>query len=287
MNKLYYQIISVLLVLVSAPIAYKARFLDASGTLAASLLGVIVGVTQGPVFLLLLMLFLGTNSVFTKIGYVKKALAGAAEPKGGARTWRSVVANGLVATIFAVLGVFSHSLFVIVGMLAALSAASADTTATEIGLLSNSKPRLITDWSEVAAGTSGGVTSLGFFGAFLGAAIMALTSVILVFFIWPRLPNALFSFDPVKGSVTKPWSYAFSVLIGGFCGSIFDSVLGATVQAKYKCVSCSALTEKRKVHCNKPVRFYSGVRWIDNDFVNLISCFAGSAVGLLSFLLLR
>jgi hypothetical protein len=45
---------------------------------------------------------------------------------------------------------------------------------------------------------------------------------------------------------------------------------------KYKCIVCGKITE-REEHCSLPGEKYSGVSFVDNDVVNIISC-AFSAV---------
>lgn len=276
---------SVLLILISAPVAYRAKFLDLGGAVSASILGIVVGAFLGPLMLILLMLFLGLNSAFTRVGYVNKALKGAAEPKGGARTWRSVVANGLPATLFSVAGHFFHPQLYVVGFLSSIAVASADTSATELGLLSKDAPRLITNFSEVQPGTSGGVTGMGFLGALVGASVMALGGALVLFVVAPRFFAPQISpataaigvaYDPHS---VRLLGYFGAVVVGGFSGALLDSLLGATVQSKYKCIACGRRTEK-SVHCGVRAEKTSGLSVFDNDTVNLISCVGGAFIGL-------
>ena len=62
------------------------------------------------------------------------------------------------------------------------AAVAADTFSSELGILSKSKPRLLTSWTfrRVPPGTNGGVTLEGKLAGFAGAFVIALTSVILV-----------------------------------------------------------------------------------------------------------
>ena len=46
--------------------------------------------------------------------------------------------------------------------------------------------------------------------------------------------------------------------------------LGASIQVKYKCEKCKKITE-RKEHCGKETNYYKGIKWIDNNLVNLLS----------------
>jgi len=280
-----YLLVSTVMVLVAAPVAYRVGFLDRLGTIIAALMGLCVGYTIGPVFLGVLIIFLTVNSLFTKMGYVKKALLGAAEPKGGARTWRSVAANGLSATLFAVIGAFMFKDVLLVGFMGAIAAASADTASTEVGLLSGSKPRLITNLSPVEPGVSGGVTLLGLIGGIVGAISIGVVGLLAVHAIYNALPLKLLApndpFIPSSSLVR----YVISITVGGFCGGVADSVLGATIQAKYVCMVCSKATEK-PIHCGVESSLMSGVRFMDNDMVNVAATLLGAIVAIAIFLLL-
>ena len=96
---------------------------------------------------------------------------------------------------------------------------AADTFSSELGILSQSKPRLITaPWRIVPPGTNGGVTSAGLLAGLLGAFIIASTSTLLLPFC-------------------KDWSFAQKLLftqymtLAGLSGSLLDSYLGAVLQA--------------------------------------------------------
>ena len=60
------------------------------------------------------------------------------------------------------------------------------------------------------------------------------------------------------------------IILSGFLGSLIDSILGASIQVKYKCEKCKKITE-RKEHCGKETNYYKGIKWIDNNLVNLLS----------------
>lgn len=101
------------------------------------------------------------------------------------------------------------------------AAVAADTFSSELGILSKSKPRLITSLTlrEVPPGTNGGVTATGLAAGLLGSFIIALTSAI-------SLP---FCSAHSKLQARVLWTVAFSVW--GLLGSVLDSILGALLQA--------------------------------------------------------
>jgi uncharacterized membrane protein len=99
------------------------------------------------------------------------------------------------------------------------AAVAADTFSSELGILSKSKPRLITaPWRVVPPGTNGGVTTAGLGAGLLGALILSLTSTML-------LP---FCRDWNFAEKTK---YTLALTVAGFSGTLLDSLLGALFQA--------------------------------------------------------
>ncbi|MBR2281819.1 MAG: DUF92 domain-containing protein, partial [Spirochaetales bacterium] len=139
---------------------------------------------------------------------------------------------------------------------AAIAEATSDTFAGEIGRLSSKGPVSILTKKPVPAGVSGGVTWLGTVGAFLSSAFIAVCWY--VFFLFSIGPNAV----SVHGAAL--------VCLLGFAGAIVDSYLGATIQALYFDPESRALTEKDEIDGRK-LELSRGVRWVDNDMVNLIS----------------
>ena len=100
------------------------------------------------------------------------------------------------------------------------AAVAADTFSSELGILSSSPPRLITSWSfrAVPPGTNGGVSATGVVAGLLGAALIAVTSTLL-------LP-----FCAAWTSAEKLQFTAAMTLWGGL-GSLLDSFLGGWLQA--------------------------------------------------------
>ncbi len=61
-------------------------------------------------------------------------------------------------------------------------------------------------------------------------------------------------------------------------GSLFDSLLGATVQGIYYCEAWGKETESPLHRCGRKARQLRGWRWLDNDVVNFLCSVAGSLV---------
>jgi uncharacterized protein (TIGR00297 family) len=186
--------------------------------------------------------------------------AGDVVAKPGMRTAGQVLANGAAFAMAAVLFAATDASAALTFAAGALAAASADTWATELGLLSTATPRLISSGLRVPPGTSGGITLAGTGAGVLGALVVAVLAVII------------------------GWSTAIALAaaIGGTAGMLMDSVLGATIQDRRWCAVCARRTERRVHICGNLTRRTSGIPGIGNDLVNFVATVVGGAVALLS-----
>ncbi len=144
---------------------------------------------------------------------------------------------------------------------AALAAAAADTWATSLGAWSPTEPRLLLFRRRVPRGTSGGVSPTGTGAALVGALLVAGTAAI-------------------AGHAAR---LAFWGTLIGTAGMALDSVLGATVQARFVCPACEAPSERRRHHCGTPTRLAGGWRWLDNDGVNALATALAGLAGALAW----
>jgi uncharacterized membrane protein len=78
------------------------------------------------------------------------------------------------------------------------------------------------------------------------------------------------------------WWSVLAVVGSGFLASVLDSLLGATVQARYRDLSTGAETEQ-SFSVAGPNRLLRGWRWMNNDRVNLFATAAGAMGGLACF----
>jgi uncharacterized protein (TIGR00297 family) len=264
-------------------LAYKRRSLARSGVLGAILTGTLIfgfgGLTAG----LLLIAFFASSSLLShyKANSAPKRLAAEQFDKGGQRDLGQALANGGAAAGLAVLSWLTQAQPPLSGalyaaMIGALATANADTWATELGVLSRTTPRLITRPSRrVSPGTSGGITPLGSGAALGGAAFIALG-----YATFGLLEQAL------AGAGRGPsiqWAIAIGATTAGLVGALFDSFLGATVQAMYYSDRRGKETEKAFERDGTPNRLIRGWPWLNNDWVNFLASLLGAAASALIF----
>lgn len=250
----------------------KLRAIDVWGAISGAFISFIAFLAGSFSWFLMIVIFVGVSSALTRYKYDYKHKLGSAQEKMGVRSWPNSIANGAVSVMASIGEIYTHSEIFAVMFLTSVAAAMSDTLATEVGLLSHSQPRLITHPGKVVEpGTSGGTTLLGDAAAIctsLGMAIIGIT----LFVIEPRsFSNASFA-----------WA---SVVIGSLSGVFFDSFLGATVQGLFRCVVCGKATENSSHHGIR-ASYIRGVKYFDNNMVNLAGILFGSLISIGVYLLL-
>ncbi len=248
-------------------LAYKAKSLDKSGAIGATVEGTLIFGIGGWEWAILLLTFFISSSALSKMFKKRKIDLQEKFDKGSRRDAMQVLGNGGLAAFFALLHFFfPDSLWTWLGFSAALAAVNADTWATELGVLARSQPRMITNLKEkVEKGTSGGVSITGTLASLAGAALVA-------FFAGIFSPSG--EFFPVFALIT----------FAGLLGALFDSLLGATVQAIYYCPACEKETERHPTHLCKTeteTRYFRGWKWLTNDLVNFACAGFGVVIALL------
>ena len=224
--------------------------LDRSGAIAGTLVGATVFGFGGLGAALILVLFFVSSSALSLL-----------PPAGerSARDARQVLANGSIAAVAAALMVWAPGAGV--GFLGAVAAATADTWATEIGVRLGKTPRSILTLKRQPRGTSGAVSWPGTLGAASGSLAVAGAGYWLI------------SGLAADGVV--------AVAAAGLLGSIFDSVLGAGLQARYRCPVCDAAPEVvRHAGCETRAERVTGIPGLDNDIVNLLATLVGAGAAL-------
>jgi uncharacterized protein (TIGR00297 family) len=258
-----------------AVLAGAARLLSFAGAAAAFVVGFCIFGFGGLGLAVPLLAFFLSSSLLSKLGRRRKAGQATLAEKGSTRDAGQVLANGGPAAALAVIHglnlAFLPPRVAALTAIASLAAANADTWATEIGGWWRGRPILLSSFKRVEPGTSGAVSMAGLVAALAGAAFVAAAG----WAAWPRGSTLyLWRLDAVE---------FLAIAWAGFVAAFADSILGASVQAQYKCLACGALTE-RQSHCGGPAPLARGLRWFNNDLVNLAATLLGA---LFAWLLLR
>ena len=243
--------------------AVKKNALNKLGIALALVLDVIVSFAFKNFGFIMLSAFLVLSIFVDKIKRRAKGTDGI-EAKGDLRDEMQVIANGFAAAVCCMLYAITRNFIFAVGYVAAIAEAFADTVASGLGVFSKKTVDLFR-FRTIEKGLSGGMSLIGTLSSLIAAFAISLLA----------LPFNVLSI--------------YSVIVAaaaGFLGNIFDSLLGSLLQVKYRCNVCDMLTEKQE-HCGKPTVYYSGIKFLDNDMVNLLSgVFAAILAVTISYVLL-
>jgi uncharacterized protein (TIGR00297 family) len=257
---------------------YQKRSLSRSGVAGAIVLGALIFGLGGWIWGLLLIAFFVSSSFLSRYREAEKEGLAEKFAKGYQRDLGQALANGGWGAVLAVLYFLRPDPLLFTAFVGTMATVNADTWGTEVGVLSPTLPRLVTNGQWVPVGTSGGVTSLGTLAALAGGLFIGLVAFVL------RLVESLWQMG--QWTWADLWLLVFAGL-GGLAGCFFDSLLGATVQGIYYCEGCQKETESRVHRCGRETRLRRGWRWLGNDAVNFISSAVGGGIAaLLGWLIL-
>ena len=229
--------------------------LSRSGVIAAAFVGAAVLIAGGWPGAAVLFAFFIPSMLLSRLGRTRKRALLDVGKQGARDAWQ-VLANGGVAAL-AIIGSLHFGAPMLAAFAGAFAAASADTWATELGTLAKGAPRSILTFRPLATGLSGGITWQGSLAQLGGAAVVALTAMLVhVAPFWP-------------------------VFAGGVAGSIADSILGATLQTLRHCPRCDRDCETNPHVCGTPTIVRRGLAWFENDAVNFVATICGALVATL------
>jgi uncharacterized protein (TIGR00297 family) len=250
-------------------LAYWRKSLSVSGWLGAILVGTLTLGFGGWAWGLTLIIFFISSSLLSRYKeQIKEKRAAEKFEKGGRRDFSQTMANGGLSALCAVAyGLTGKPLVLLAAFVGLMATVNADTWATELGVLSPHKPRLITSGKVVEPGTSGGITLFGSSAAALGAGLIGICLFVLL----------------ILAGVPAPGWVIPAAIAGGFGGAMLDSLLGATYQAIYA-YSDGRETERRFDRRGNPTTFVRGWPWLNNDIVNLSSSVGGALIAILVML---
>lgn len=243
---------------------WRVGALDLSGALAGALLAWSLVALGGLAWAVPALAFFVLSSAWSRVGRARKARTEATTQKGSRRDAAQVVANGGAGLAALAMTVFVPSEGWYWAFVASFAAAAADTWGTEIGTWVGGQTRRLGAGPRVAPGTSGGMSLAGTLGVVAGAASVGVPAV----WLSPEIG--------VGGG---------AVLVGvGLGAAVLDSLLGATLQARYW-LPDGSLTERSEAD-GVALPLAAGVRWLDNDGVNAVCTVSAALAGWAAWALL-
>jgi len=260
---------------VIAASGYATGALSRGGVAGAVVVGTTVFGIGGPLWGALLVVFFATSSLLTEWHAAEKAEPAARFAKGARRDFGQVLANGGAAAALALAQAWLPQVDLFPAFVGAMAAVTADTWATEIGLLSSVPPHLITTGRPVPRGTSGGVTVLGTAAAVAGGMLIGLVAAVMI----AVADVARFGVPHLSLANLTGARFLLIAPVAGLASAAFDSWLGATAQAAYGDVAAGRETERRADADGHPLARIRGRGWVTNDAVNLAASVVGGALG--------
>tara|TARA_Y100001978_G_scaffold12267_1_gene9828 strand:- start:417 stop:1727 length:1311 start_codon:yes stop_codon:yes gene_type:complete len=233
---------------------YKRKHLSLDGFLSSTLMaGLILGF-GGLKYVLPIAIFFILSTLLSKVG-----MKNLRESKSG-RNASQVFANGGVGLVLCIFNHFYQMELIYIMFLASIAAANSDTWATEIGKLSRKRPKDIISGRSLNVGESGGITFIGLLGSMSGSFVIATVGYFL----------------------DINTSYLIILFISGFLGSIFDSILGSTLQSRFILIDGKTIKEEKE----KDSYHYSGLVSINNNSVNFLCTLSAPIFFILLYLII-
>lgn len=190
-----------------ATIAFYVGWLTLDGRFSATVVGIMVLGLGGWAVAILLALFFISSSFFSRFQTVQRGAYGLPSVRrNGSQVW----ANGFWPILLSGIIFFRAEPALLVLAASAISVATADTWASELGRLAGRKTVRITDFKPVPAGTDGGISLIGTIAAASGALFIG---VFFQLFLETSTPEAV-----------------FIISVSGLTGCMADSYLGAILQ---------------------------------------------------------
>ncbi len=245
--------------------AWRMQYLTIFGAVAGGLFAATLVGFGGWPWALPGFTFFFLSSILSKVGRAVKTGTDQTLTGRDRRTVGQVYANGGVAWAMITAYALAPAPYFYWAFLGAVSAAAADTWASEIGPLAGRNPRMILSGRPVPARTSGAVSIGGTLGGLAGAAA-----------IWAA---AYAGGSQIISAAGPMWSL-FVIVLSGTAGSVVDSLAGATVQAIYREPVSGGYVEA-PVEGDGRATLVRGWRWIDNQRVNWLCTGSGALSGLL------
>jgi len=207
-NYLYLFIILIALV-PAGLLLFRFNVLTRRGSFVAYLLGFYLAGIAGWPWLITVLLFFLSSAAFTKL---RSAIQGVQYTSTARNAWQ-VLANIIWAVTGSVLFLWTQDEQFILLFIAFVAAVTADTWASEIGPLLNTRCFSLSTMRNEPAGTNGGISFFGSLAALSGATIISSMAYYVFFGSWQ-------------------WDIIAILSASAFLACFVDSLLGAFVEDK-------------------------------------------------------
>ncbi|KAF8582403.1 hypothetical protein K439DRAFT_1391736 [Ramaria rubella] len=277
---------------------WRRRSLSPSGALAAAIVAFTMMAVPLRIFGVSCIVFYLLGSRATKVGKKLKGELEAGHVDEGYRNMWQVISNAFSALVASVLwsalfvpnsfwsqvlpqsivsrgsplnidqqcpvsSSVPYSRFLVFAAIGHFACCLGDTLASELGILSPTRPILITTLRSVPPGTNGGMSLVGTTVSFLGGGIIGL-SVAVTMLVQSQACR--------EQSLNLLMTLSGWGLAGGGIGSLLDSLMGATIQrTRYSKSSKKILQDDTVAGPGDEVIVVSGLNLLTNGQINLVS----------------
>ncbi len=235
-QQLHFFLLMIFIFMLLAASAFYKKWLTIDGAVAACWIALLLHSTGGYKAFIAPSIFLISGSLLSKLNKPQKEKQG--------RNAKQVFANGIVGVVLMVFYGITHQNIYLLAAMVSFSVSMADSTSSEVGVYCKGKVFDILSLKKMPIGVSGGISVIGTFAGFGGAALLSFATV---------------------------YFYHFSlrifilITVAGFVGMLLDSILGSWLQAKYK-TTHGAFTDD-----DAGTQKVKGYNWCSNDMVNVLS----------------
>lgn len=194
------------------------------------------------------------------VGLIKKLKVRNKKEKS-CRGFLQIIINGGLGTLFVILyGIFNDDKLLIISIIS-VSGCFIDSVSSDVGVFSKKKPYDIFKRKNVPTGLSGGVSILGIISSLI-------CSILIAAFIYISMNLNIINFFLITSII--------------FFQTIIDSFFGSMLQVKYRCKKCNTLSENTMC-CNSKTEKISGISFIDNNMVNLMSSIVTTVIAIVVY----
>jgi len=249
--------------------AHRFRCATAGGAAALGLIISVITAMTGWAWGVVPLTYVAALILLSRYRSAEKRASSDAIRRGQRIAWHGAVARlGWAALLAALHGVISPSLLY-AALTGCVAASTADLAATQLGLLSAQRPRLITTWLPARAGTPGAISMLGTL-----AAVAAAWSVGLVGLLAQAVQSWMADLPLPRAWLWLP----VAALAGGMAGTLLDSLLAATTQRVYYDPRNREITTYETDANGAPNEPVRGWVWLTGEAIDVVATVTGAAV---------